>query len=267
MNAARVAAKSLFAVSDLLMPRLPGPRILIYHQVGSHRTHEMNVESYVFRQQLDWMRAHGEIVSLDEAIHRRSEPNAHRLFVISFDDGYRDVFVNAFPIMAKEAIPFTLYLTSGPIESPDKFPGWPGEPLTWYQVQSMFNSGLVTLGAHTHTHRDLRSLDELAIAEELDRSNQIIHDRTGTIPEHFTYPKGWWSAQADNLIRVRYRTATTGNGVWRTRTTNLHRIHRIPVQRSDVGKLFTRKVISGARVEGVLRVLIRSRQVPREAAL
>jgi peptidoglycan/xylan/chitin deacetylase (PgdA/CDA1 family) len=253
MTASRVVAKTLFAAADFFLPRLHGPRILIYHQVGSGRSHEMNISVEALRTQLDWMQAHGEIVALDEAIRRRGEPDSNRLFVLTFDDGYADIFVNAYPILEQREIPFTLYLTSGPIENPDDFPSWPGQPLTWAQIREMIDSNVVTVGAHTHTHPDLRYMNEEAVVEELDRSNALITERSGLFPQHFTYPKGWWVRQAHEAVCSRYLTATIGSGASITKSSDLHMLHRLPVQMSDAGPLFGRKMRAGAWIEDRIR--------------
>ena len=216
----------------------------------------MNITVNAFRRQLDWLKAHGEIVDLEEAITRRGEPESHRLFALTFDDGYADVFTHAFPILRRRQLPFTLYLTSGPIANPAAFPEWPGRPLSWGQVRSMIESDLVTVGAHTHTHADLRQIPERAIAEELDRSNALIAERTAVNPAHFTYPKGWWAPAAHEAVRSRYRTATVGSGPGITAKSDIHLLHRIPVQRSDAGPLFGSKIRTGARVEDRLRRLM-----------
>ena len=253
MTFTRIAAKTLFVAGDLLLPRLTGPRILIYHQVGSGRTHEMNITVQAFRRQLDWMQSYGEIINLEDAIRRRGEPNSNRLFVLTFDDGYADVFANAFPLLQRRGIPFTLYLTSGPIESPESFQGWPGEPLTWQQVREMVGSGLVTVGAHTHSHRDLRGLAKGAIAEDLNRSNEIIQSRCDSRPRHFTYPWGLWSSEADPIVRATYRSATLGSGPAISGSSDAYTLHRLPIQRSDLSTLFRRKVRDGGRTENRIR--------------
>ena len=250
-------AKSIFALTDLVLPRPSGLRILIYHQVGSGRSHEMNVTLDAFRRQLDWLQAYGNIVGLEEGIARRAEPDSNRLFVLTFDDGYIDVFENAFPLMKERALPFTLYLTSGPIESPSSFPHWPGEPLTWDQIRSMSESGLVTIGAHTHSHPDLRDVAEEVVANELDQSNDLIAKRTGVVPKHFTYPKGWWAPKAHPAVCARYVSATFGGHEMITGSTDVHMLPRLPVQRSDVGVLFGRKMRSGGWTEVRLRRRLR----------
>jgi peptidoglycan/xylan/chitin deacetylase (PgdA/CDA1 family) len=262
MTRGRVAAKTILAAADLVVPALEGPRILIYHQVGSGRSHEMNIPTTSFRRQLDWLQSHGEILSLEDALARRSEPDSHNYFVLTFDDGYEDVYRNAFPILEERRIPFTLYLTSGPIDVPADFPSWPGQPLGWGSIRSMIESGLVTVGAHTHRHPDLRHISQGEIADELDRSNDLIAIRSGISPLHFTYPKGWWAPHAHQEVQMRYKTATLGGGESITATSDLHLLHRVPVQRSDSGPLFARKMHTGGRMEDRLRRRLRGYEGP-----
>lgn len=242
-------------VADTFRSSLTGPRILIYHQVGSGIDHEMSVTLEAFEAQIEWLVQTGSVVSLDEAVKRRGEPRAEDLYVLSFDDGYRDVYENAFPLMEERGLPFVLYLTSGPIEAPDDFANWPGEPLRWREVRTMMASGLMTLGAHTHTHPDLRLVDPVAAESEIDISNAIIEDRVGAFPYHFTYPKGWWAEAADPIVRLNYTTATLGMGEGITPESDLHKLNRVSVVGSDIPWVFRRKMATGGRTEGKLRRL------------
>ncbi len=237
-----------------------GPRILIYHQVGVDLGREMEVPTATFERQLDWLLATGEIVSLETALEQRAEPAARRLAVLTFDDGFADVYENAFPILQSRGMPFTLYLTTRPIESRQPLDGrYPqAGPLTWDQINIMTDSGLATLGAHTHTHPDLRQLDAESIAAELDESNELIERRTGVRPQHFTYPWGWWAEAADPLVRDRYLTSTVGGRHRRAATEDTHRVPRLPVQLSDGFAFFRRRVTGGLRAEEAVRH-IRSR--------
>lgn len=215
----------------------------------------MNVPVDAFRRQIDWLSARGEILSLEEALRRRGEADSGRYFVITFDDGYADVFDNAFPLLEQRQIPFTLYLTSGPIDAPDDFPQWPGRPLTWDQTKVMAGSGLMTMGAHTHTHPDLRYVDGRAAVEEVELSNELIQHQVGVMPRHFTYPKGWWSPTADPVIRRSYSSATLGMGRSITADSDVFTLHRVSVLRSDGFGVFRRKMVTGGRTEARARRL------------
>lgn len=67
---------------------------------------------------IERVRAHGiDIVSLDEAHRRLTEPGEHgRFAAFTFDDGYRDNLEVAYPIMKKHEVPFTVYVTSGYVD-------------------------------------------------------------------------------------------------------------------------------------------------------
>ncbi|MGH8911687.1 MAG: polysaccharide deacetylase family protein [Acidimicrobiia bacterium] len=255
MSLVRRVAQTAFVVADTFQRRLRGPRILIYHQVGSGQSHEMNVTVDAFRRQIDWLEAHGEIVSLEEGCQRREGSDAEHLYVLTFDDGYADVFTNAYPLLEQRRVPFTLYLTSGPTEAPGDFPDWPGTPLTWEQIAIMHGSGLMTLGAHTHTHTDLRHVDLVTATEEIELSNRLIEQRLGELPEHFTYPKGWWSETADPAVRNAYSSATLGMGASITSGSDLYTLNRVPVLASDTLWAFRRKMLTGGRTENRVRRL------------
>ena len=254
----RVAAKAAMSLADIGSARMPGPRILIYHQIGVDLGREMEVPTDVFVRQLDWMESEGMIAPLPAAVTLRSDPEANRLFVLTFDDGYRDLYTTAFPILAERGLPFTLYLTTHPVETGDPLTDSDlAAPLTWDMVNEMLESGLMTLGAHTHRHVDLRGHGPTRIAAELNRSNQLIEKRTGVHPRHFAYPWGYWSEDAEPLVRVRYDTATLGAGPPITEDTDLHRLHRIPVQRSDGMTFFRRKLDTGLQLEEKVRRRVR----------
>lgn len=255
MSVVRAVAKSAFSAVDRLTGPFPGPRILIYHQVGAAHGQELDVDPEVFSRQLDWLEGHGRVVGLDEALRTRSQPETSSSYVLTFDDGYQDMFRNAFPLMASRGVPFTLYLTTGPLE--DGKPLAPGrEPLTWDDVRTMCETGLVTLGAHTHRHTDLRQASTEQTEGELDTSNRLIEQRIGHRPLHFAYPWGYWSATADAAVRTRYTSAVLGGGGPVVGETDPFLVPRVPVQLSDGFVFFKTKMRRGLRTEEAVRRLL-----------
>ena len=262
-RAAKQAVKLAAAVGDKVVGPLPGPRILIYHQVGAGTGLEMEVTIEDFRRQLDWLSVNGEVVDLETAVASRALPASSRMFVLTFDDGYADVYSHAFPLLRERRLPFTLYLTTDPIETgnPLRNDGT-AKPLNWDQVGEMVEQGLVTIGAHTHSHPDLRAIDEAAVADEVGRSNRLIDQRIGVEPRHFTYPWGYWSPQADRVVRSAYETATLGSGRAVTGATDPLLINRVPVQLSDGTAFFRHRMVGGLRLEDRVRRLVRGYRGP-----
>ena len=257
----RKASKMVFAAGDLFLGDWPGPRILIYHQIGAGSGRQMDLSTQMFRRHVEWLLDHGRIVGFGDALSEADDPESNSHYVLTFDDGYADFYENAFPMLSDQGIPCTLYLTSGHIETGE--PLHPGDrPLNWDQVGEMLGTGLVTLGAHTHTHPDLRGMAVGQIEEEIGESNRLIELRTGQVPEHFAYPKGYWDEGAETVVRRHYRTAVLGAGAPVRRSTNPHRIGRVPVQASDGQFFFTRKMTRGMRLEERMRSLVKGYRNP-----
>ncbi len=93
-------------------------RILVYHRIiPEGKSISPAVSRKNFLKQLEYLKKHYRVISLDEGIRRFKEKNLPpRTVCITFDDGYRDVFTEAFPCLKKFNLPFTLFLSSGLIE-------------------------------------------------------------------------------------------------------------------------------------------------------
>ncbi|HEX6301743.1 MAG TPA: polysaccharide deacetylase family protein [Acidimicrobiia bacterium] len=262
-RAARIAAKALFAGIDTFFARLTGPRILLYHQVGTDLGQEMEVSLEVFQTHLDWIDQMGRVVDLETALGTRHSPETDRTFVITFDDGYSDVFRFAFPQLQDRGLPFTLYLNTRPLETGIPLrPETGGEPLTWSDLETMLDSGLMTVGAHTHSHVDVRRTEADALSEDLDNCDRLIERHLGRPPRHFAYPWGYWSDSAESLVRERYETAALAAVSSIDANTDPYRLPRIPIQKSDGIAFFKRKIRTGLRAEEWMRQRIKGYSVP-----
>ena len=96
------------------------PLIVTYHRVvddyrRAARTSlpAMLVSTRTLERHLDWLGQHFDFAPLDEAASRpRGALTARPLASITFDDGYRDVYENAFPLLQAKGIPFTVFVTT-----------------------------------------------------------------------------------------------------------------------------------------------------------
>jgi len=263
MGIARSAAKLLFAGTDLLLESMAGPRILIYHQVGSGLGRQMEVTVPAFSSQMTWLAENRQVVSLERAIERWGADESDQLVALTFDDGFLDTYTTAYPMLSELGFPFTLYLTTDPIETGLPFSAVPGaEPLRWEQVSEMMGSGLLTVGSHTHTHPDLRDLTPDLVRSELEVSDRIIESRLGVKPAHFAYPYGFWARSADGLVRERYQSAVVGGTSRPDASPDRAAIHRYPVQLSDGFVFFKRRLKRGMRLEEAVRRQIKGYDGP-----
>ncbi len=94
-----------------------GVRILMYHRFP--REHAGN-----FAEQCTFLADNYDVVPLTEAIRRLEQGRpAKNLAVISIDDGYADVFENAYPTLKQHGLPATLFVTTGFVERTCWMPG------------------------------------------------------------------------------------------------------------------------------------------------
>lgn len=247
--AVRRVAKLGIAAAELTRRPAAGPRILIYHQVGAGLGREMEVTIRAFREHVEIFEKR-RVVPLEAAVE---DPSDHAV-VVTFDDGYRDMYEHAYPLLAECGIPFVLYLATESIETGEPIgPEVGAEPLTWDQIATMMESELVTIGAHTHTHLDLRGVSSDRVDHEIGTSNSLIEQRLGVRARHFAYPWGYWSVGAHERVVQTYETATLGGGLDPGESTDPHILNRVPVQLSDGVIGLRSKLRTGGAIEEKLR--------------
>jgi peptidoglycan/xylan/chitin deacetylase (PgdA/CDA1 family) len=148
------------------------------------------------------------------------------------------------PLLVRYRVPAILYLATGLVAN-----GGPAsaDALTWADLRDAVETGLVTVGAHTHGHADLSRATEAEAELEMRRAQELIEDRLGVACRHFAYPWAVGSPAADRVARRLFDSAALY--AWRTNRRGRmdpHRLGRTPVLRSDGTAFFP------ARVRGLL---------------
>ena len=252
------------AGSDALRRVPDGAVILLYHRVGGGSGTAVDLPPALFASQMDELRSAGQATSLDEMLALTSaghDAPATRPVVVTFDDGTADFADQALPVLVEAKVPVTLYVATDFVENGRSFPH-DGTPLSWSALRDALDTGLVTVGSHTHTHSLLDRLAPKEVADELDRSVKLIEDRLGVSPEHFAYPKALLgSPAAQDAVRRRFRSAALAG----TRTnpygaTDVYRLGRSPVQVADGMAWFRRKARGGMSFEDDVRRLANRRR-------
>jgi peptidoglycan/xylan/chitin deacetylase (PgdA/CDA1 family) len=235
---ARRALKTVAMPTSIVTRRRAGDLVvLLYHRVGKGGG-EIETSSDVFEDHLAYLGDRELVVDLDEALR----PGASGGVVVTFDDGYADFAETVVPLLVKHSIPATLYLATGLIGN-GRADGF--RRLSWSRLEDAVSTGLVTVGAHTHTHADLSGATERVCEQEMARSKELIEDRLDRPCRHFAYPWAVSSPIADRVARHLFDS--TAVGAWRTNRRgrlDRYRLGRTPVLRSD-GRMFFRAKVKG----------------------
>ena len=197
---------TLPAPCPLRLPRhLPrrtrGVAILMYHRVNVVSpstpaiTRRLTVDPVVFAHQMRWLRSHGfhtitQRQLFDALMCGRGLPR--KPILITFDDGYRDTFTKASPVLARLGMHATAYVISGRISKPSF--------LRWRQLPRLEARG-IEIGSHTVSHRALTTLSDSQALAELVRSRRGLEQRLGHRVPWLAYPIGAYDARIEGLAR------------------------------------------------------------------
>ncbi|HYE74202.1 MAG TPA: polysaccharide deacetylase family protein, partial [Blastocatellia bacterium] len=167
---------------------------------------DWNVPPTTFEQQIASLAKYAEIVPLLDLPKRLAERDNHGrpIVCLTFDDGYSCVMRCALPILKRYNAPATFFVVTKYIgwDSPMPFDRWSHKnssrvsrgawrALEWKDIEACLSSGLVTIGAHSHEHRDGRECSAAQLNEEAERSREILLHHFGE--EHaraYAYPYG-----------------------------------------------------------------------------
>lgn len=221
-HVAKRAVASLGSRLNQLAGSRGGPQrgILMYHRMAEPASGveppTWNVAPDAFRQQLVGLLERGfEPWSLSRLIQAGASgaPLPPRLFVVTFDDGYESVYRHAWPILTELNVPATLFLPTAYIGSQQAFPyddwscaGSPRVPQeAWRlmndgQCRELADSGLVELGAHTHTHEDFSGRED-AFQRDLTCNLEQLQARFGLRQVPFAFPFGQATSPMLDVVR------------------------------------------------------------------
>lgn len=133
-------------------------------------------------------------VSLDEMAMRglKTVPHNNHWICITFDDGYRDNYTLAYPLLKRLGVPFTVYVTTGFIDN--QLPMWwyEGEQLglSTEELKTLDAVPLCNIGAHTVSHPKLDTLTREQQYQEIATSKQVLETFLGHEVKHFSFPHG-----------------------------------------------------------------------------
>ena len=253
-TAAGRAVKEAAALGDRVRSPGRGVVVLIYHRVGGGTAIEIDLPASLFDEQMAWLAEHRMAVAIDarllDRLSRRRRDAGPDSVVVTFDDGTADLIDVALPILVRHDVPAVFYVSTDFVERGLRSPTT-GGPCRGPAPGEATDTGLVTIGSHTHTHALLDRVDPAAAADELDRSRELIADRVGVAADHFAYPKALLGTPAaEALVRERFRSASLGgNRANPFGRTDPYRLARSAIQHSDGMRFFERKARGGMALE------------------
>ena len=172
--------------------------ILLYHSVGTDEP--VSIHPAAFTEQMQILSRRFRTVRLcDLKGALTSTPTDVNLACVTFDDGIRDNYECALPILEAFGIKGTFFVVSGLLgkSPPSRFGHRPR--MTASQVLECSALGH-EIGAHTVNHVKLTDVPLEIAQREIEGSKRFLEDLLGTAVESFAYPRGAHTDATKNLV-------------------------------------------------------------------
>ncbi|MBC7263084.1 MAG: polysaccharide deacetylase family protein [Chloroflexi bacterium] len=166
--------------------------ILMYHYISvpppdaDAIRRDLSVSPEQFEAQLHYLRNEGyqTITLRDLILHLTTGyPLPTKPIVLTFDDGYRDHYTNAFPLLRKYGYVGTFFVVTQFLDE-----GYEAY-MTWEQVVEMSAAGM-DIEAHSHSHREMHNQSLDFVVFEVLRPKEAIEARLHKPVRFFCYPSG-----------------------------------------------------------------------------
>ena len=214
--AARAAVRPVSANAGVAVP------VLMYHSVlkDPARAGKYVVSPAQLAQDLDYLTAHGYTsVTMTEVIASVSggAPLPEKPVVITFDDGYYNNYLYAYPLLRERGMKAVISIIgryTDLFSERDENNAYYSH-CTWDQLREMQQSGLIEIQNHTynlHTYDRSRhgcaslkweTMDDYrrTVGADIQKLQQRIRDELGSTPNTMVYPFGSFTERSEQLVR------------------------------------------------------------------
>ena len=215
--------------------------ILTYHSISDKIEPDETVTPEEFEKQLQYIKENYKVISLDEAIEYLPTDfeRVSGSIVITFDDGYRDNYYHAYPLLKKYDLPATIFLISGFINNDGS------KYLSLSQIHEMKENN-ISFGSHTVSHKILAKLTKEEVVSEIRDSKDTLESELSQKINSFAYPVGT-RADFDDATReivksCKYRCACSNMYGMNGEDADIFTLKRIGIETTDTFSLFKQKL-------------------------
>lgn len=185
--------------------------ILTYHNISNIKIDPWVTSPSFFESEMEWLAEQGyRGISLKEFCKNTEQEKA---VVLTFDDGYKDFFDIAMPILDKLNFKATIFIVSKLIGDIAQWRTVILRPplLSWDEIYIIVNTGY-EIGSHGLYHRDFFRLSREELEQEIAGSKELIEEKLGISIVSFSYPWERCNEQILNIVnKAGYKYACIHN--------------------------------------------------------
>lgn len=177
--------------------------ILVYHSIGPQPTlPESKMQAHyritpeMFERQMQYLQDHNYKPITFSALTdylSKGIPIPENAIVLTFDDGWKNQYTYAVPILEKHGFTATFFIMTKVIG---------GGYMTWDEIKDVHTRGF-EIASHTETHAKLTEIDDEKLFKEIEGSKRTLEEKLGTVITTLAYPY----YQQDERIREMVKNA------------------------------------------------------------
>ncbi len=203
--------------------------IIMYHNVdGNAEESKLSVSPESFEKHMWFLKKFKyNVISLEELIllMRDKKPIPSKTIVITFDDGYKNNYTNAYPALKKYGLPATIFVIVKEIAKS----GY----MNWDELREM-SDNKITIGSHTMGHAYLTSLDDKTLMDELVVSKKVLEKQLGKEVKVMSYPLGGFNKKVQRATKdAGYIGACATNPGKKHRSDDIYALKRVRISRTS----------------------------------
>jgi len=159
---------------------------LMYHRFNEYKYPSTNIQMNVFKEQMEIVKKTNYTFSNPKKFSENfKSPKTNKEILITIDDAFLSFYLEAWPYLKKNKIPFILFVSTEPV-------GKKGY-MTWEQIKEVEAEKFTVIGHHSHSHGYLIDKDKDFFVSDIEKANVIFLKNLGYIPNLFSYPFGEYS--------------------------------------------------------------------------
>lgn len=216
--------------------------ILMYHQIGQPAPKGTPYRSLIvhpadFRRQMTWLRRFGyRGLSMRDLMPYLSGERQGKVVGITFDDGYRNVYQHALPILVQQGFTATNYFVARQLGGGnvwDREKGIAHSDLMSVDEMRAWATAGMEVGSHTLDHPYLPKLSPELADQQIRQSRHELQDAIAAEVTAFCYPYGGETPELRAMVRnAGYLNATTTQGGLANSSDDIYGLPRVTVARS-----------------------------------
>ncbi len=175
--------------------------ILLYHHIGdlpdtaSPSQKRWTLSLKEFQRQMEWIAARGfrPVTMAQLVAHlKHGQPLPPSPIVLTFDDGWKEHYSEAFPVLKQYGFPATFFIITDSVGH--------SAYMNWEQVQEMSAAGM-DMQSHSRTHQKLTDLPREDSRREIIESKKSLENRLNKTAVVFSYPYGSYNEAVIAMVK------------------------------------------------------------------